>query len=288
MMEAALARHPAPARVEAHEGSAACDPHAAPFGGARAQDGVRTTAPGRARIDHDPAGRADAERPRVPSAGEPQAPRALCDRPDGERDREVERRAATAEACQATRRGSRRASFAHARERPASRHLGRGPRRRPSHPREPARDRPRGRSPRGRSASPAGARPVAPRWPMSPRARRGHLLRSATVRAVASPPERADRRTPGPARRNRRPFSRCPARSAAQKATSPGPREPTRPRARASATVAAAPSAAPRSPRRVAEASVRVEGESALTPRRCRLFHPGSPRVRRGAVTLPG
>lgn len=123
MLEAALARHPAPARVEAHEGSAACDPHAAPFGGARAQNGVRTTAAGRARIDHDPAGRADAERPRVPSAGEPQAPRALCDRPDGERDREVERRAATAEACQATGRGSRRASFAHARERPASRHL---------------------------------------------------------------------------------------------------------------------------------------------------------------------
>lgn len=58
------------------------------------------------------------------------------------------------------------------------------------------------------------------------------------------------------------PCSRCPARSAAQKATSPGPREPTRPRARASATVAAAPSAAPRSPRRVAEASVPVGSES--------------------------
>ena len=123
MLEAALARHPAPARVEAHKGSAARDPHATSFGGARAQDGVRATAAWRAHIDDDPTGRADAERPRVPSAREPQAHRALCDRPDRERDREVERRAPPPDACQATGRRSRRASFAHARERPASRRL---------------------------------------------------------------------------------------------------------------------------------------------------------------------
>ena len=230
-----------------------------PFGGARAQDGVRTTAAGRARIDHDPAGRADAERPRVPSAGEPQAPRALCDRPDGERDREVERRAATAEACQATGRGSRRASFAHARERPASRHLDEALEGVLA-PREPVGT--------DREDVARGADPPVPPGP----SRRPSVADVTTSATGASSPirDRSGRRIATGAGRSTdartspaesSPCSRCPARSAAQKATSPGPREPTRPRARASATVAAAPSAAPRSPRRVAEASVRVEGE---------------------------
>lgn len=56
------------------------------------------------------------------------------------------------------------------------------------------------------------------------------------------------------------PYTRWPALSAAQKAISPGPREPMRPRPRASTRVADAPNRAPRSPRRVAADSTGRDG----------------------------